>query len=288
VMGEALKQQYDASLNPIPGITEQEFAAATAAVNANSSLTAAGSVAGGKVTSGYANALSKTKGISEEQIKEALIVFEADKPENGGAGKLGENQKKAFAKALKLAGVTDEEMKAANKRFDNTKDDEKKAEDGGGRIGKKMKDGMKKPIENSGDLDRAIKGAVDRAIEAGRKAADEHSPSRRTEREIGLPMMQGIALGISRNADLVDSEMDRILARVSSASVDMSGIVSAMNSIPTQVNAVAPDGRPIEISGDISVVMQHDPNATPAEVQEQGKTIGQAIGREVIASIRGV
>ena len=128
---------------------------------------------------------------------------------------------------------------------------------------------------------------VHRAKEAGKSAAGVNSPSRLFMREIGVPIVEGIALGVSDNADLVTNELDALIGHVNSASIDVSGIVSAMNSIPTQVTAVAPDARPVEIK-QVNVTMQHQTDANPAEVIAQGELIGNSLGRAAVDAIRSV
>ena len=286
VLGAAFASAYGLGANPIPEITNEKFATAAASISSDPKLIASGSVAGGKVTQGYGTAL-RLSGVGDEELKKALTIFEADKPSNGGAGKLGKNQKEAFAKALLLAGASEEAIKTANKTFDDDTKGPTHAGAHGKRIGQSLKDGMKEPIKNSRDLDEAIQGAVDRAILAGRQRAGVSSPSKLFAKELGLPIVQGIAIGIAEGGNFVSNEIDALVGRVASASVDMSGIVSGLNSIPTQVNAVAPDGRPVEIK-QLTVTMQASLDAPTEKVIEQGNLIGIAAGQHVVSVIRGV
>lgn len=68
---------------------------------------------------------------------------------------------------------------------------------GGGILGTGIMQGTEKAVqEGSGKLNEAIKKAVDEAIEAGKRAAEAESPSRRSYREIGSPIIQGVEMAI--------------------------------------------------------------------------------------------
>lgn len=53
----------------------------------------------------------------------------------------------------------------------------------------------------------AARAAVNQAISSAKAAAEIHSPSRKTEREIGRPFIQGVAVGIDKDAAGVRSSM---------------------------------------------------------------------------------
>lgn len=92
-------------------------------------------------------------------------------------------------------------------------------------VGAAMMAGIARGIgDNSGGVSRAAAAAVDRAVVAARAAGDIHSPSRRTNREIGLPLVQGVAAGIAAGAAGVRRSMV--------SAIDFSGI-----STDTDVNA---------------------------------------------------
>ncbi|MEW1990707.1 hypothetical protein [Microbacterium sp. NPDC078849] len=61
--------------------------------------------------------------------------------------------------------------------------------------------------DNSGAVSRSAAAAVDRAVVAAKAAGEIKSPSRRTNREIGLPLIQGVALGITKGAAGVRKSM---------------------------------------------------------------------------------
>jgi hypothetical protein len=75
-------------------------------------------------------------------------------------------------------------------------------------VGGAMMAGIARGIgDNSGGVARAAANAVNQAVAAARVAGDIHSPSRRTDREIGLPLIQGVARGIARGAAGVRKSM---------------------------------------------------------------------------------
>ena len=75
-------------------------------------------------------------------------------------------------------------------------------------VGFNMMAGMAAGIR-SGAVVAAIsaRAAVQTAISAAKRAAEIHSPSRLTAREIGKPLIQGVAVGIDKNADGVRRSM---------------------------------------------------------------------------------
>ncbi|MFF7293230.1 hypothetical protein ACFY9N_11935 [Microbacterium sp. NPDC008134] len=84
-------------------------------------------------------------------------------------------------------------------------------------VGASLMHGIARGIaDNSGGVSRAAAAAVNRAVSAARAAGDIHSPSRRTNREIGLPLVQGIAVGIESGAAGVRRSME--------SAIDFSGV----------------------------------------------------------------
>jgi hypothetical protein len=57
----------------------------------------------------------------------------------------------------------------------------------------------------------AFKSIIDDAIAAAKAAAGIASPSKRAAEEIGLPLLQGAAMGADRGAPLLWSAMDRAI-----------------------------------------------------------------------------
>jgi len=57
----------------------------------------------------------------------------------------------------------------------------------------------------------AASNAVTIAINSARNAAESHSPSKRSEREVGLPIMQGIAKAFTGNQDMLASTMRDVI-----------------------------------------------------------------------------
>lgn len=79
---------------------------------------------------------------------------------------------------------------------------------GGGFVGDSFMMGAERGIQkNKGKLGEAIRQAVDEAINAGKQAAEAESPSRRSMREIGSPIMQGVEVGIYAGAPAVATAM---------------------------------------------------------------------------------
>jgi hypothetical protein len=77
--------------------------------------------------------------------------------------------------------------------------------------------------DNSGMVASAARSAVRNAVNAAKDAGEIHSPSRRTAREIGKPLVQGIAIGIDRNSRLVNQSMSR--------AIDLSGVTGTSPTI---------------------------------------------------------
>lgn len=68
----------------------------------------------------------------------------------------------------------------------------------------------------SREAQAAMTAEVDRVVRAGRLAGDIASPSRRTAREIGGPLAEGIGLGITEDVTALQA-MDDLLGRISDA-----------------------------------------------------------------------
>jgi hypothetical protein len=105
----------------------------------------------------------------------------------------------AFKKTLDgVAGLTESELKAIAKI----------AQREGEAVGRDMLDGMNAGvIAQSGPLAREVREAVRRAIEAGKNAARATSPSKETRDQIGIPLAEGIAAGITEGSPQIDQAM---------------------------------------------------------------------------------
>lgn len=124
---------------------------------------------------------------------------------------------------IKLSLKNGTKQKAEMGPFINSIDkgirDGKKTSEKSRSIGIAMKFGLMAGISGIGSmLSGAIRGAVNAAIEAGKRAAKSNSPSKRTRDEIGIPLGQGIIVGIkstktsavSATSNLVDSMIDAL------------------------------------------------------------------------------
>lgn len=77
-------------------------------------------------------------------------------------------------------------------------------------LGQKLDEGIAAGIsDNIGSITGAIKKAIDDAVEAAKAAAGIHSPSKLTAQMIGLPLSQGVAVGILAGAGGISSAMQR-------------------------------------------------------------------------------
>lgn len=86
-------------------------------------------------------------------------------------------------------------------------------------VGVQMMAGIVRGIVAGSDaVARAAASAVDRAVASARAAAEINSPSRRTGREIGLPLVQGIAVGIRNGASDVQRAIDAAVSVTGGAS----------------------------------------------------------------------
>lgn len=63
----------------------------------------------------------------------------------------------------------------------------------------------------SGYLSGAVRNIVARALEAGRREADSHSPSRKFRDFLGITLPQGVAVGIDRGAGEVEESMTNLM-----------------------------------------------------------------------------
>ncbi len=70
--------------------------------------------------------------------------------------------------------------------------------------------------ENSGAVEGAARNAVRNSLTAARAEAEIRSPSRKAARLVGRPLIQGVAMGIDKDARLVNQSMSR--------AVDLSGV----------------------------------------------------------------
>lgn len=64
---------------------------------------------------------------------------------------------------------------------------------------------------NSGAVEAAARSAVRNSLKAARSEADIRSPSRKAASQVGQPLIQGVAVGINRDAHLVNRAMTRAI-----------------------------------------------------------------------------
>lgn len=122
-------------------------------------------------------------------------------------------------------------------------------------VGAQMMAGITRGIiDNSGSVARAAAAAVDRAVVAAQVAGDIHSPSRRTNREIGLPLIQGVALGIARGASGVRKSMVDAInfdGLSTDAGIGGSSTANGVGGDTYVLNGITTDMAALEISGRI-------------------------------------
>lgn len=108
-----------------------------------------------------------------------------------------------------------EAQKEAKKRADDAKIEFKK-------VGGNITEGIAEGAEGSSwILDKAMKKIIDDAVNAAKKAADSHSPSRRFRKEIGRMLGAGVALGIDDTTkNIVKSVKNQVNAIHSAYNLD--------------------------------------------------------------------
>lgn len=83
--------------------------------------------------------------------------------------------------------------------------------------GKALTSGIAEGVaEGSGQSDviDSMSRVVDEGIDAAKKAGEIQSPSRKSEREVGEPLGQGVAKGIENSSDSIDAAWEALLAEV--------------------------------------------------------------------------
>ncbi|WP_136057237.1 hypothetical protein [Microbacterium sp. K24] len=129
-------------------------------------------------------------------------------------------------------------------------------------VGAAMMAGIARGIaENSGAVSRAAGAAVDRAVNAARAAGEIHSPSRRTNREIGAPLMQGIAVGIRKESFKAERAMVD--------GIDFSGLAGVAPSITGTDGSSSARGVAVHIHNPVVRDLQQ-------EAWEAAQLVGQA------------
>lgn len=104
-------------------------------------------------------------------------------------------------------------------------------------IGAAMMQGIAAGINNNrGLVNAAIGGAMNAAVTFGKRAIDSNSPSKRTMREIGLPIGQGIAVGITAATSLVNASMKGLLESTSAEAA--SGVDSIGNLLSNRIQNI--------------------------------------------------
>lgn len=133
----------------------------------------------------------------------------------------------------RLSGtMTDEEKEQAKTRLKNAK---KAADDAiiafnevGGNITKGIAEGAEDEENTNWTLTGAMKGLINKAVAAARKAAQEHSPSRLFRNKVGIGLSQGIAVGVSDGTKDVVKAVKKQIGDIEDA-YDLSGITSAVD-----------------------------------------------------------
>jgi len=75
-------------------------------------------------------------------------------------------------------------------------------------IGNSLADGVARGIEDKvAAIIRAVKSMIDKALGAAKDELNAHSPSRRTEKEIGIPFGKGVEAGIIKSFSSVESTL---------------------------------------------------------------------------------
>lgn len=132
-------------------------------------------------------------------------------------------------------------------------------------IGKMMANGIAAGVESGASgIISAMTNAVNSAISAAKKAADIHSPSRRTRDELGENMMLGWAIGIEENTDIVFSQMESAVDDVMRVASGAEGLNNKYETI--SVNGTAQNG-PYAGGPIVNQYIQAD-DLTPYEQQQ--------------------
>lgn len=126
------------------------------------------------------------------QATQINLALEKQNFEKHGSSMSAEQQKQTKARIAELEKYADEAVKEFEK------------------IGGNIPEGMAKGADGKGwTLSGAMKRVVDNAIAAAKKAADSHSPSKRAEKEVGVTLPQGIAVGVKKEEGVaVDAASD--------------------------------------------------------------------------------
>lgn len=100
-----------------------------------------------------------------------------------------------MATAAEGGGV--EVLDKVSEMIANVGDESANAEDEGEEVGAAITAGITQGLNNgTGTLYSTVRSIVNKAISAAKEVADIHSPSGRAKREIGIPFIQGISVGV--------------------------------------------------------------------------------------------
>ncbi|MCM1295668.1 MAG: tape measure protein [Muribaculaceae bacterium] len=97
-------------------------------------------------------------------------------------------------------------------------------------------------LDGRSGLVAAMVGNINAALEAAKAAADIHSPSRRARKEVGLPISQGVALGVEDGTPQMVSSAEGAMAalwRVLSGGADPGALVGQMKVAAVTSQAIA-------------------------------------------------
>lgn len=137
-------------------------------------------------------------------------------------------------------------------------------------IGGQMVQGMANGVNsNSGALAAAMANCVSAGIEAARRAASIHSPSRRTRDEVGKPLAEGEEVGYVKQIEksgrrMLAAQEDAVFDRLKKSAAD----TGTQGLTPIQA-APAPAPVPTVIQRDGDTIIIEQPCESPAETARQ-------------------
>lgn len=108
----------------------------------------------------------------------------------------------------KVSGVKDKTKDAVNEAVKSGKKAAEKSREIGDNISSGIAKGITGGFPNVG---KAAKKLVEGAMKAAKKAADIHSPSKRSEKEIGVPLVQGVVKGVDSQINNVQNAMNGVI-----------------------------------------------------------------------------
>lgn len=136
-------------------------------------------------------------------------------------------------------------------------------------IGSQMVQGMANGVNSSDALSTAMANCVSAGIEAARRAASIHSPSRRTRDEVGKPLAEGEEVGYVKQIEksgrrMLAAQEDAVFDRLKKSAAD----TGTQGLTPIQA-APAPAPVPTVIQRDGDTIIIEQPCESPAETARQ-------------------